>query len=353
MKGDSHNSLPADQPSIQIRILWAVITHALIFLAFLLLYGYASFRVRFTSEIQFWLVTLIVFLVLGAISFLFAWQIYLPVLKFLGAIQILGNGHNDQVPDLRKGSAIAPHLESMNSLLTRLKDSMDREYTAKILKQQAEIDALQSQINPHFLYNTLESIRGQAILEGVDEIADMIEALSALFRYSISRPGSIVTLEDELKNVDNYFAIQQYRFSDKFSLVKILDDCPDLLKYRLPKLTVQPIIENAIYHGLETKLGKGIITIRIIVTEKRLIIHIVDDGVGLEKTRLDAINERLSQKIDYSTENKAFQSGGIALFNVNQRIKLNFGEEFGLIVYSTPDLGTDVEIGLPLVMRQG
>lgn len=326
-----------------------MILHALLFLAILAAYGYVSFRETLTSSFQFWLLTSIVFLVLGVITFVFFRRIYLPILKFLGAIQVLENGQSGGEPDVQNDNAITPPLAGINSLFAQLKDSMDREFTAKIMKKQAEIDALQNQINPHFLYNTLESIRGQAVVEGADEIANMIEALSALFRYSISQRGSIVTLEDELNNVDNYLAIQQFRFNDKFNLVKVLDDSPGLLKYKLPKLIIQPIVENAIYHGLETKIGEGCITIRVSVTEKRLIINIADDGVGIEKLKLDAINDTLSRGMDYPTENDASPTHGIALSNVSQRIKLNFGGAYGLMLYSTPDLGTDVEISLPLI----
>ena len=136
--------------------------------------------------------------------------------------------------------------------LDTLKELSEREYAALVYKKQAELDSLQSQINPHFLYNTLESIRGQAVLDKTEKIAKMTEALSAFFRYSIGRKGSIVQLTDELKNTDNYMLIQQFRFGEKVSLQKIISDEEALQGY-LPKMTIQPIIENAIYHGLEMK----------------------------------------------------------------------------------------------------
>jgi two-component system sensor histidine kinase YesM len=356
MKTNSPNSAAhpwlSGQPSLQTRTLGAAGLHLLIAYATLVAYGYLSYRWFANSLIQFWLLTLVVSVMLGVISFVFFWRTYLPILKFLGAIQTLETEQRPDDSQPPQDSAMASHLTSLSSLLVQLKDSKDRELTTKVMKKQAEIDALQSQINPHFLYNTLEAIRGQAIVEGVDEIADMTEALSAFFRYSVSQRGSIVTLEDELKSVDNYFAIQYYRFGDRFSLVKLLDDNADLLRYQLPKLTLQPIVENAIYHGLEGRIGKGCITIRVTVTNQRLIINVVDNGIGIEKSKLDELNDQLSQGIEYSAENHAIASRGIAIVNVNQRIKLNFGESYGLWVYSTPDLGTDVEIGLPLIKEE-
>ncbi len=353
MNRSSPDSTPrpllSGQPGIQTQTLGAAGLHLLLAFGVLVAYGYLSFRWPADSPSQFWLLTLAASVTLGVISIVFFWRTYLPLLRFLGAIQTL---EDEQGPDDRShahGGAMTSHLASLGSLLAQLKASTDRELATKVMRKQAEIEALQSQINPHFLYNTLEAIRGQALVEGVDEIADMTEALSAFFRYSVSQRGSIVTLDDEFKSVDNYFAIQQYRFGDKFNLVKLLDDDADLLKYRLPKLTLQPIVENAIYHGLEARIGKGSITIRVTVTNQRLVINVVDNGIGIEKSRLDEINGQLSQGFEYSPENQAVASRGIAMVNVHQRIQLNFGDSYGLWVYSTPGLGTDVEIGLPLI----
>ncbi len=339
-------------PGIQTRTLRVMVLHFLLVLILLAAYGYACFSGLFHTPLEFWTGALLFALIVGAVTLLFYRQAYQPILKLLWVIQMVENGDATNALDPAADPSIAPQVAILNRLLEGLKASLDQKYALQMVKKQAEFDALQSQINPHFLYNTLESIRGQAILEGVDEIADMTEALSAFFRYSISQRGNIVTLEDELKNVDNYFAIQQYRFYDKFSLQKLLEDGDDVLKYRLPKLTIQPIVENAIYHGLETKIGRGTITIRVTTTEKRMIINVVDDGVGIEKSRLDAINEKLSLGVDTSSGEPGPVSRGIALYNVNQRIKLNFGEPYGLIIYSTPDSGTDVEISLPLIKDQ-
>jgi two-component system sensor histidine kinase YesM len=236
------------------------------------------------------------------------------------------------------------------TLLQLYKDTLDKKYSETILKKQAEINYLQSQINPHFLYNTLESIRGQAMVEGVDQIAEMTEALANFFRYSISRKGNMVTMEEEIKIVDNYLIIQQYRFNNKFNVTKILGEATEVLEYYLPKLTIQPIVENAIYHGLETKIGKGNITIRVTITGERMIIHIVDDGIGMPQDKLDVLNMSLNSGED-SNERINSKMTGIALINVNRRIKLNFGEKYGITVFSTLGFGTDVEIVLPLILN--
>jgi len=254
---------------------------------------------------------------------------------------------------IRTLRAIMTQLDTLDSARDSFHQSpSDLDYVEQITRKQSELDALQSQINPHFLYNTLDSIRGIALSEGIAEIAHMTEALSAFFRYSVSKKSNIVTLEEELRNVDYYFAIQQYRFNNRFVLKKVLADDHDVLDCALPKLTLQPIVENALYHGLETKIGGGTITIRVTMTERRLIINVVDDGIGIDAATLDALNKHLDSGQPAQPQADSSRSSGIALINVNQRIKLLYGSAYGITLYSTLELGTDVELVLPLIRHE-
>lgn len=227
----------------------------------------------------------------------------------------------------------------------------DRGELLSLSKKQAEYLALQNQINPHFLYNTLEGIRSEAILAGLDGVAEMTEALATFFRYTISKVDHLVTLEDELANIENYYVIQQYRFGDRLSLSIEYDDDDEMesLDCLIPKLTLQPIVENSIYHGLEEKTGKGHLVIRITRTKKRLMITVSDDGVGMDAAQLDELNRKMSAASMEDIQTRTEKRGGIAVVNVNNRIRLLFGEEYGLYFYSTPDVGTDVEITLPVL----
>jgi two-component system sensor histidine kinase YesM len=225
---------------------------------------------------------------------------------------------------------------------------MDISYN--LLQKQAQLDALQSQINPHFLYNTLDSIRGLAYTEGAENTADMIEAMSAFFRYSIGGTNDLVELQQEIKSLDNYMHIQKYRFNNRYKVVKQIDsDSNDLLNYRLPKLTLQPLIENAIYHGLEKKTEGGEIILRIITTQSRLIISVIDNGVGMDDSTLRRLNEEFENESIAQLEKPNSETRGVALVNVNARIKLLFGNNFGLTAYSTIGIGTEFQITLPLV----
>lgn len=220
-------------------------------------------------------------------------------------------------------------------------------------KRQAQYLALQNQINPHFLYNTLESIRSEAMEAGMDSVVCMTEALAHFFRYTISNMENMVTLEEELDNINTYFLIQKYRFEERIGLtIEYDEEEHDLLNHcLLPKLTLQPVVENSIIHGIERKMGFSTVRIVLRCTEKRLIIQVSDDGIGMQPEALDDLNRKLNQSLFESLHNKK-KKGGIALVNVNNRIHLIFGEEYGMTVYSTPGVGTDVMIELPLVTNR-
>ena len=186
--------------------------------------------------------------------------------------------------------------------------------------------------------------------EGLNDIADTVEALSTFFRYTISDTGNLVDLEDELENIENYFKIQKYRFGERVSLqVEFPEDYQRVLQCRIPKLTLQPIVENAVYHGLEAKSGDGLVLISIDSTQNKLILSIQDDGYGIDENELHKLNERLKHPEIKQTEKK---KGGIALSNVSRRIKLLFGEEYGLHIFSITGIGTDVQVTLPIITRR-
>ena len=218
-------------------------------------------------------------------------------------------------------------------------------------KREAQILALQNQINPHFLYNPLETIRSEAIMNGAVNAGTMAEALATFFRYTISNLDYLVQIEDELENIQNYFTIQHYRFGNKIGIQITYDEeDKNILRLYIPKLIMQPVVENAIYHGIEQKLGAGQVTISISYTKQNLDIMISDDGIGIKDTELSEINNRLWTDSENYGYEKSEKSGGIAIRNVNQRIKLLFGEEYGIWLNSIYGIGTDVHIKLPVVL---
>lgn len=273
-------------------------------------------------------------------------KIFDPIITIETVLKGMSKGKTDFCLDsLGKSRQLSSIFQELDALLNNMQQLMLRESNAQLMKKQAEFDALQSQINPHFLYNTLDCIRGQAVRYGIGNIEVMTRALSKLFRYSISNHNATVTLEEELNNVESYLLIQQMRFNNKFVKEAYIDD--DARDCIIPKLIIQPIIENAIHHGLETKIGRGLLVIRAYITEQRLIINVKDDGCGISQPRLEIINAALESNspIENSETNKI----SVGLMNVNSRIKLTYGNMYGLNVYSTQDIGTDVQLNLPLL----
>ncbi|MFT3849078.1 MAG: sensor histidine kinase [Propionivibrio sp.] len=235
--------------------------------------------------------------------------------------------------------------------LAKIGHLLDNQEVNRLSNRQAQYLALQNQINPHFLYNTLEAIRGDALSMGMRDIAAITEALATFFRYTISNMDNLVSLEEELGNAENYFAIQNYRFGERISMQVTLEVGSEAaVDYMIPKLTLQPIIENAIIHGLEGQVGPGKVSVDIATDGSRLLIDVKDDGIGMSEDVLEGLSRRLVSP-DAAAHRDEKHRGGIALANVNNRIKLLFGEQYGLRVSSIEGTGTSVEIQLPVKRR--
>jgi len=296
-----------------------------------------------------WMVVGIILLLLAL--FFFLWYVYRPVLKLRGAIRQLENIGTGVGMDL--WASADSMADSISTLLEELRLSMEREHAEVMLRHQSQYAELQNQINPHFLYNTLETIRGQAVIDDNYMIADMTEALAKYFRYNISKDNDTVTVAQELENIRNYIQIQQYRFQDRF-VFRICphDEYEEYAHCLIPKMTLQPIVENAIFHGMEEKLEMGHITIHIETTPERLIVLVADDGVGMDEDTLRKMNQKLRQASGMEPMPQKARHNGIAMQNVNSRLRLLYGEGYGLRVSSTKDLGTEVEITLPKLKRK-
>lgn len=294
-------------------------------------------------------------LLMAGIMLLIGWLfIVRPLLKMEQSLKGCSEVQNP-LEALEKIDGELPYIKEIKEVTEKCLEEKTRKNSAEIFDNQAQLTALQSQINPHFLYNTLESVRGQALIDGNIEIAKMMEALSSFFRYSISRKGSLVALREELANIQNYMMIQRYRFNNRFSLeIYIDEEDEEAYDYKIPKLIIQPVVENAIFHGLEESLEGGKVVIEIIVTEKHLIITVSDNGKGMEQELLERLNDNIhtGYKRKEAQEKTVSRNTGIGLPNIHRRIQLLFGEEYGVCVYSTLNQGTDVEITIPISRKR-
>lgn len=233
-------------------------------------------------------------------------------------------------------------MEEVNSLTHRLLNTSSKLYEAELETKQAELAYLRSQINPHFLYNTLESIKGIAADNEVPEIINMTKALGKVFKYS-AKGSDTVLLEEEVKVVKSYIYIQLIRFENRFSVTYNISD--EALLCNVPKMILQPIVENSIFYGLEPLRDKGELTIDAkLDSEDNLIIVVEDNGKGMDDVSLANIRKQLDND-DSSTLWENTRS--IGLSNVNNRIRLRYGNGYGLTIDSEDDKGTKVTYKLP------
>lgn len=294
-------------------------------------------------SLPLWVVILCVALLL-----LVVWQwIALPYIRVEKMIRQYLNGYTLSATEQIQ-VAISP---ATRTLFEQFQELMNPTELFQKNKRQAQYLALQNQINPHFLYNTLESIRSEVLMAGLLEVADMTESLASFFRYTISKVENLVSVEEELQNCITYFSIQQYRFGDRLMLNISCspEDKEEIYHCRLPKLTMQPILENSIIHGTEAKLGTGHLSIHLELTGTRLLIRISDDGLGMDEETLLRLNKRLGRGNLTIAKQESSRKGGLALANVDNRIRLLFGDEYGVHVFSVPGVGTDVEISIPAI----
>lgn len=258
-----------------------------------------------------------------------------------------------KAPEEDSEDEISQLTRSFNMMVAGLERSIEENYItglslkdAELKKREAELYALQSQINPHFLFNTLESIRMKLIVSDASfEASDMLVNLSKILRKSLNWHGNIVSIREEIDLVRCYLDIQKYRFRNK--ITDELDVPDELAEMSILKLIIQPIVENAIKHGIESKKGPGHITLRLYRSGDRVRIEVKDDGVGIDAQRLSAIRSSLTMKDAIRVEGRS-----IGLRNVHERIVLQYGKEYGLSIESKANVGTTVILEIPADVNQ-
>ena len=230
--------------------------------------------------------------------------------------------------------------ESFGHMVVKIQHLMETVRREEINLRKTELKALQAQINPHFLYNTLDSIAWMCEQGRNDEAVQMVNALAQLFRISISRGHELIPIRSELRHAESYLKIQKHRYKNQFSYRFDVDEsCLDFL---CNKITLQPIIENAIYHGINGLVDEGEIVITLRADGSDVVFTVADNGVGMEEEQIQAILRK--ERSDHT---------GIGIKNVNDRLKIYFGEGYGITIDSEPDVGTTVTIRMPQVREEG
>ena len=284
-----------------------------------------------------WLTLLLVGIILTFIDTLVFRNFTEPIYRLLYTMEKFGTGSYKMRAKEKGVGELKNLIKHFNVMADKLEEQMEEIRRNEQEKQRMEKKLLQSQINPHFLYNTLDSIIWMIRSEEYDGAGEMVSLLAKFFRISLSQGKDMIPLKKELEHATSYLAIQNIRFKDKFEFQVNAD--PNLLNYLCPKLSIQPLLENAIYHGMEGMYEDGEIEIRIYEKEGAIKIEVADNGPGMT-----------AEKLDYIMHNKVISSkrgSGIGVRNVNERIQLIYGKNYGITIASELDEGTVATITIP------
>jgi len=305
-------------------------------------------------------VLLIAFLavLLAALSFLLAVLLIRKILKIVGGVRKIQNGHFQVRIPVKGEDEIDLLALSINSMAGQIDELINRVYKSQVSQKEAELKALQAQINPHFLFNTLETLRMMAETGRQPKLSDAIAALGGIMRYNISNVKEPVTLETEIEHIHDYAEIQNLLYNGRVAVDSFVPD--SAREFRIPNLLLQPVVENSVVHGL--KGFGGDLRVEIVVEELpgpgvRILIR--DNGSGIDAARLARIRERLAREPDRRQQGQVYassephgdtgRSGGVGLENVRDRIRFFFGEASTMEVESELGGGTTVT----LVLREG
>lgn len=293
----------------------------------------------YINLIQIGAVTLAVLaVIIFLLSYFIPRSITRPIRVLRDVTNQVSKGNLEIRSNITSGADVKVLSDSLNTMIDKINELLDQVKQEQIHLREAELELLQAQINPHFLYNTLDTIIWLAEAGDQQKVVSMVGSLSEFFRTSLNQGKDIITIREELVHATSYLEIQQVRYQD---ILEYEINVPDSLnQYLIPKITIQPLIENALYHGIKNKRGMGKITVYAERRDESFFLYVEDNGIGMEPERLERVMEGLTHQ---SAEMKDF----FGLYNVNERIRLKFGDGYGLQIQSTYGEGTIVSIKLP------
>lgn len=295
----------------------------------------------YTWMLRFCLIALVgVVVAVGIMSYLIPLSITRPFKELSQVTDEIAKGNLSVRANVNTGVEATALSNSMNTMIDKINELLEQVTTEQTRLRKAEFELLQAQINPHFLYNTLDAIIWLAEAGEQKRVVGMVRNLSDFFRTSLNQGKDINSIKEEMLHVKSYLEIQHVRYQDILSYD--IEVPESLYIYSIPKITIQPLVENALYHGIKNKRGMGHISIRGQAGEKDFTITVTDDGIGIDETRLRQVQSGIQNKV---LTGKDFYG----LYNVCERIRLNFGEEYGIFIESVYGEGTSVRVILPYV----
>jgi two-component system sensor histidine kinase YesM len=272
------------------------------------------------------------------LSFILSLRISRPIKRLESSMKEVEKGNFDIQVNIESSNEIGQLSKRFNRMTTVIKELMIQNVTEQELKRKSELKALQAQINPHFLYNTLDSIIWMAEGKKSEEVVQMVAALARLFRISISKGQEMISIANEIEHIKSYLTIQKMRYKDKLDFE--IDVDKQILGNKVFKIILQPLVENSIYHGIKNNAGVGIVRITGRIVDERILLQVIDNGIGMSA---ESIRHMFEKKV------KSESGSGIGVSNVNQRIQLYFGDQYGITFESELGQGTTANIWLPIL----
>ena len=299
-------------------------------------------------QVSYTIIGLIFFLVVGFAANRISSSITKPVRKLRDIMKSVDTGEFKIAGTIQASDEIKELAREYDIMVGRIRELIAENIREQELKRKSDLKALQAQINPHFLYNTLDSIIWMGEMRQNTEVVRMTASLAKLFRLSISGGKEIIPLKDEIAHVESYLTIQKMRYRDKFTYTVDID--PELYHCRMLKITLQPLVENAIYHGIKEVDHLGLISIEGEKKDDSIILSVKDNGRGMNETTLGALVQSV-----YSPESDddfSLTRQGMGVRNVHERIRLYFGKEYGLSFFSSMGKGTTITVKIPYMYQE-
>lgn len=272
------------------------------------------------------------------LSIILSLRISRPIKRLETSMKEIEKGNFDIQVNIESSNEIGQLSKRFNRMTTVIKELMFQNITEQELKRKSELKALQAQINPHFLYNTLDSIIWMAEGKKSEEVVEMVAALARLFRISISKGQEMISIANEIEHIKSYLTIQKMRYKDQLDFE--IDVDKQILGNKVFKIILQPLVENSIYHGIKNNEGVGIVRITGRIIDGRILLQVIDNGIGMSKESIRHMFEKTEKSVNGS---------GIGVSNVNQRIRLYFGDPYGITFESELGQGTTANIWLPIL----
>ena len=301
--------------------------------------SHAEYQDFFADMIRFSVITFgAILLLIAFLSYFIPLSITRPIRELSMVTDQVTKGDLTVRSDVRTGVEITMLSDSLNTMIDKINELLEQVKKEQIRLRKAEFELLQSQINPHFLYNTLDAIVWLAESGEQKKVVSMVGSLSDFFRTSLNQGKDMISIKEELQHVRSYLEIQQVRYQDILAYEICVPE--ELFTYLIPKITIQPLVENALYHGIKNKRGLGKIVVIGKQEEGFFLLQVSDNGIGISPERLTQVRGGIQKKV--LTGKDIY-----GLYNVNERIRLNFGEEYGITIESVYGEGTVVSIKLP------